>query len=174
MTDPPPLKSLDGRVAGFITRLLAYVTDVLTLIVIIGASAWLFSLVDQFIQDLIPSANPASLAGIFALLVPLIITFYYVMSWSLTGQTPGKMIMGLRIIGPDGYPPTVGKSFLRLIGYGVSMLALWMGYLWVLVDNDRRAWHDHMATTWVIYDFERRTAGESYQMATARDRRDET
>jgi len=169
MSDPAPLRSLDGRVAGFITRLLAYLTDVLTLVVIIGAGAWLFSLVDQFIQDLIPSANPASVAAIFALSVPLIITFYFVMFWSLTGRTLGKMVMGLRIIGPNGYPPTVGKSFLRLIGYGVSMLAFWMGYLWILVDNDRQAWHDHMATTWVIYDFERRTPGESYQMATARD-----
>lgn len=174
MTDPAPLKSVDGRVAGFITRLLAYLTDVLTLVVIIGAGAWLFSLVDQFVQEIIPSANPASVAAIFALLVPLIITFYFVMFWSLTGRTFGKMIMGLRIIGPEGHPPTVGKSFIRLIGYGVSMLAFWMGYLWILVDDDRQAWHDHMANTWVIYDFERRPPGETYQIAAARDQQAET
>lgn len=168
MSEPAPLDSLDGRVAGFVTRLLAYLVDVLTLVVIIGAGAWLFSLVDQFIQDLVPSANPASVAAIFALLVPLIITFYFVMFWSLTGRTLGKMVMGLRVIGPTGSPPSVGKSFVRLIGYGVSMLAFWMGYLWIIIAVDRRAWHDHMANTWVVYDFERRSAGEVYRIAATR------
>ncbi|MCL1594199.1 MAG: RDD family protein [Actinomycetia bacterium] len=63
---------------------------------------------------------------------------------------------------------SIGQSLWRLIGYGVSATVLWVGYLWVLVDNERQAWHDHMAKTWVIYDYERRSGGQVYAEFQAR------
>jgi uncharacterized RDD family membrane protein YckC len=77
--------------------------------------------------------------------------------------------MGLKVIRADGNPPTIGRSIIRFIGYGISAIVFWLGYLWVLVDNDRQAWHDHMAKTWVVYDYERRKQGEVYDSFVERN-----
>jgi uncharacterized RDD family membrane protein YckC len=79
------------------------------------------------------------------------------------------MVMGLRVIAVDGNPPTVGRSFVRLVGYGVSMVVFWMGYLWIIIDDERQGWHDHMATTWVVYDFARQKRGQAYEQTLARE-----
>ena len=57
----------------------------------------------------------------------------------------------------------MGRSLLRLIGYGLSALALWLGYVWIIIDDERQGWHDHLAGTYVIYDYERRRGGQIYE-----------
>ncbi|VAV97251.1 hypothetical protein MNBD_ACTINO01-2162, partial [hydrothermal vent metagenome] len=36
-------------------------------------------------------------------------------------------------------------------------------YFWVIIDDERQAWHDHIAKTWVVYDYERQKRGEIYE-----------
>jgi len=161
--------ALDGRVAGFVTRLMAYLLDLVVLVALIALGGWLFVLVDDFIQSFFPEGvDLISLSVLFAALIPILMIVYYVGFWSLTGRTPGKWVLGLRVVGSDGEPPRLGRSFIRLFGYVVSALAFWMGYLWVLVDNDRQAWHDHMAHTWVVYAFEPPRRGEDYERTKQR------
>ena len=88
-----------------------------------------------------------SLGGAYVFAVPLIIGAYYVGLWALTGATVGKWLLGLRIVGPDGNPPTIGRSVIRFIGYGLSAIVFFLGYIWVLFDEERRAWHDDLAGT---------------------------
>lgn len=152
---------LQGRVAGFITRLLAYVVDFAILAGVLVVGGWIASLIDSMFERM--GLNPSmDIATIYLFLVPVIFGFYFVVFWSLTGRTIGKWFMGLKVIRADGQPPTIGRSFIRFIGYGVSAIAFWLGYFWVLIDNDRQAWHDHMAKTWVVYDYERHKQGEIY------------
>lgn len=123
---------------------------------------WLAVLVDTMFDSM--GIDPrVDVATIYVFLIPLIIAMYFVTFWALTGRTIGKWFMGLKIIGPNGNPPTIGRSLVRLIGYAVSALALWMGYAWVIIDDERQGWHDHMAKTWVVYDYERRKGGDVYQ-----------
>ena len=68
-----------------------------------------------------------------------------------------------RVVSTDGRTPTIGRSILRVLGYAISAIVFWAGYLWVLVDKNRRAWHDHMASTWVVYDYSRDSRGSSYE-----------
>lgn len=72
--------------------------------------------------------------------------------WSFSGQTVGKWVMGLRVVGADGQPPPLGRAMIRFAGYLLSAAPLYLGFVWVLFDDDRRAWHDRLARTWVIYD----------------------
>lgn len=44
----------------------------------------------------------------------------------------------------------------RVLGYYISFLALFLGFLWVLVDDRRQGWHDKIADTIVVYDWEAR------------------
>ena len=59
--------------------------------------------------------------------------------------------MGLQVVSSDGADLGLGRSVLRFLGYIVSLLPLGAGFLWVLGDNERRGWHDHIARTQVIY-----------------------
>lgn len=161
--------ALEGRVAGFVTRLMAYLLDLVILVALIALGGWLFVLVDDFISSFFPEdARLLELSVVFVALIPILMISYYVGFWTLTGRTPGKWVLGLRVVGSDGEPPRFGRSFIRLFGYFVSALALWVGYLWVLVDNDRQAWHDHMARTWVVYAFKPPPRGQDYERTQQR------
>ena len=152
---------LQGRTAGFVTRLFAYVVDVVVLAGIVAVGGWIAILIDTVFEQMGLDLN-ADITTIYVFLIPFIFGLYFIVFWSLTGRTIGKWFMGLKVVRLDGKPPTVGRSVIRFIGYGLSAIVFWLGYLWVLIDSDRQAWHDHLAKTWVVYDYERRKQGEVY------------
>ncbi len=160
---------LQGRSAGFVTRLIAYLTDLAVVAGLLALTGWLVVVADSVIAGI--GLDPGvDLATLYAFMVPFIIATYYVVLWSLTGRTVGKWLMGLKVVGRNGEPPSVRGALVRLIGYGISALAAWAGYLWVIIDDERQAWHDHLARTWVIYDYERRRRGEIYETYRRRTR----
>jgi len=83
-------------------------------------------------------------------IVILISVGYYVGMIGLSGQTLGKRIMGLRVVGPDGDSPGILRALLReTIGRFCSAIVCMLGYLWVLWDSEQQAWHDKIAGTHV-------------------------
>ena len=56
----------------------------------------------------------------------------------------------------DGGPISGGQALLRLVGYWVSGLVFYLGFIWVFVDKRRRGWHDLIAGTVVVQRPERR------------------
>lgn len=71
--------------------------------------------------------------------------------WVFWSSTPGKLALGLVIVDANTYKPvTLRQVFLRLAGYVLSSLALFMGFFWIGVDKRRRGWHDYIAGTVVI------------------------
>ncbi len=81
---------------------------------------------------------------------------YFIWFHGSVGQTPGKMLLGLRVIQASGEKMTFGVAFLRWVGTLVSGLFLSLGYLWIAIDGKKQGWHDKIAATLVI-----RTASES-------------
>lgn len=77
---------------------------------------------------------------------------YFFLSVAIAGRTVGKALMGVRVVGLKGGRLPPGRSLLRAFAYLVSLIPLAAGFLWVLVDRDRRAWHDHIAGSRVVYD----------------------
>jgi uncharacterized RDD family membrane protein YckC len=76
--------------------------------------------------------------------------------WVERQGTPGKLVLGLRIVdAATGGVPTLGRFVLRYIGYLISALPLGLGYLWAIWDPRRQGWHDKMAGTLVIRDLRR-------------------
>jgi uncharacterized RDD family membrane protein YckC len=141
--------------------LFAYVIDFVVLAGIVALGGWIAVLIDSVFEKMGLDLR-TDIATIYVFLIPWILGLYFVAFWSLTGRTIGKWFMGLKVVRADGNPPTLGRSLIRFIGYGISAIVFWLGYLWVLIDSDRQAWHDHMAKTWVVYDYERRNQGEVY------------
>ena len=60
------------------------------------------------------------------------------------------MICHLKVVQENGEELTYGKSFLRVIGYFFSTIALNLGFLWVAFDRKKQGLHDKIAGTYVI------------------------
>jgi uncharacterized RDD family membrane protein YckC len=75
---------------------------------------------------------------------------YFISFHSWSGQTIGKMIMGIRVVTEDNKPLSPAIAFLRWAGYILSFAPLATGFLWSAVDKDHCAWHDRLAQTRVI------------------------
>jgi uncharacterized RDD family membrane protein YckC len=74
------------------------------------------------------------------------IGFVYTVSfWTVSGATPGKMILGLRIIKTDGNEIGKWRSLLRYVALGLCV-----GYLLAILNSKKRALHDYIAGTIVI------------------------
>tara|TARA_Y100000766_G_scaffold273816_1_gene275114 strand:+ start:261 stop:713 length:453 start_codon:yes stop_codon:yes gene_type:complete len=82
--------------------------------------------------------------------VPFIATFWF---WRRFLGTPGKMVLRLRVVDArTGEPLPVGQCVLRYIGYFVSALPLCLGFIWVVFDARKQAWHDKIAGSVVIVE----------------------
>jgi uncharacterized RDD family membrane protein YckC len=67
------------------------------------------------------------------------------------GTTPGKRALGMYVVKEDGQRAGFGTMLLReWVARAISGLVLGLGYLWILFDKDRQAWHDKLAGTYVV------------------------
>jgi uncharacterized RDD family membrane protein YckC len=90
----------------------------------------------------------------------LVLPFAYEVTLvALWGQTLGKRIVGIRVIGPDGQPPGWGRSLRRwLVPFALGMMPFigWLlgmaAFLRAAIVDDRRGFHDLAAGTAVLQD----------------------
>lgn len=66
------------------------------------------------------------------------------------GQTPGKMLCGIRIVSADGREPSWTQAVLRPAGYLLSWLPLGLGFVMAAFPPSKRALHDRLTQTRVI------------------------
>lgn len=77
---------------------------------------------------------------------------YYVAFTALYGATPGKMLLGIRVVKTDGRPVDWLTAFMReVVGKTLSTLPLGLGYLWAFFHPKRQTWHDLIADTLVVH-----------------------
>jgi len=123
-------------------RLVAYIIDV----VITFAIIIVLAIVGGLLAATVPLLSIIPFLAI--IVIPLVYFPYY---WAKTGQTPGMKQQGIRVVRDrDGGPITTGTAILRLIGYWVSGLVFYIGYIWIFIDKRRRGWHDLIAGTVVV------------------------
>ncbi|AWL12238.1 hypothetical protein HMF8227_01765 [Saliniradius amylolyticus] len=66
------------------------------------------------------------------------------------GQSPGKKLMGIRIVKLDASPMNLWESFGRYGGYGAGLATGLLGFLQLFWDSNRQAIQDKIAETLVI------------------------
>ncbi len=146
--------------AGFISRAIAFVLDIVVMsVAVLAAVALLQALLGFFTlyglvgQRVVQSSPFRDIVVVVIALIGVGVAIGYpVFFWVLLGQTPGKLLMGVRISRTNGQPLTVRRALLRYLGYWLSAIPLGLGFFWVLVDDHRQCWHDKLADTVVIYD----------------------
>ncbi len=75
---------------------------------------------------------------------------YFTLFHYLTGQTPGKMLLGLRVEADDRSDLPLSRAFLRSVGGLAALLPLGMGILSILFNSEQRGWNDRLAGTRVV------------------------
>jgi uncharacterized RDD family membrane protein YckC len=75
---------------------------------------------------------------------------YFLLFAVLGGQTPGQRLLGIRLVGAHGESPGLGAAAVRVLSAFAGMLPLFMGWVWMIFDMERRALHDHLARTYVV------------------------
>ena len=142
--------------AGFWIRVLASIIDGVAVIFLMAVLAIVESLV-QFLGLTITSRtqetmNPAAvLLGIVVWLVDMAIFFCYEPLFIYKmGATPGKMALGLKVIRPNGGAVALGRAFCRPLAKLLSAIILYIGYIMVAFDSEKRGLHDMICDTRVI------------------------
>lgn len=135
--------------AGIVTRGLAFGVDLAIAGVCFLVGAAMLGLVLWLAGGLQPDWLLGTIAG---LAWTLVAGSYFVLFWTVAGQTPGMRLMWLRVIGPTGSRPRLGRSALRFIGLLLSIAPAFTGFLPVLFDARRRGLHDFLAGTVVVHD----------------------
>jgi uncharacterized RDD family membrane protein YckC len=145
--------------AGFVSRAIAFTVDIVVMSGLLLVTIAFINAVLGFFTLYGVVGRSATVAGplhtavtvVLALIGVVIAVGYPVGFWVMIGQTPGKALMGLRVMRTDGQPLGLGRALLRYVGYWIAALPLFLGFLWVLGDPARRGWHDRLAGTCVVY-----------------------
>jgi uncharacterized RDD family membrane protein YckC len=78
--------------------------------------------------------------------------------WALVGQTPGMRFLSIRLTHHGSHDITLGLASRRFLAVILSLIPLGLGFLAVLRNPSRRAWHDRLTGTEVVYDAVQRGA----------------
>ena len=67
------------------------------------------------------------------------------------GRTPGKLLVNIRVIRADGRDAGLGVMVVRsVVGKFISALVFYLGFVWILIDENRQAWHDKLVDTFIV------------------------
>ena len=132
----------DDRPAGFWIRAWALVVDVVVFLLV------QFSLRYIAARLFGPEVeNDLSYQGAVLLFTLLFTLLYTSALHAICGQTIGKMVARVRVVGLDGELPAFGTAVLRYFGYFASLGTFTLGYLMAGLRRDKRALHDLIAGT---------------------------
>ena len=118
----PPAQSVQLVYAGFWRRLLATLIDsVLLLLVAYPTLVFVHGRQDLLFRMM--------LIGPIEVLLGLTVTLGTILFWIYRGATPGKMLMGVRVVNArTGEPASKIQLVVRYIAYYVSLLAVGLGF----------------------------------------------
>jgi uncharacterized RDD family membrane protein YckC len=143
-------RAIQGRSAGFVTRLSADVFDGL-LVALTWIGIYLFVGFVPFIAHPLRGFHlPAPAPWFSGLTFCALAIAYLTLTWSGAGRSIGKRIAGLRLERQEHDRIGGARSFARAILYVV----LPIGLLWVIVSRRNRSVWDIILSTEVVYDWD--------------------
>jgi uncharacterized RDD family membrane protein YckC len=80
----------------------------------------------------------------------LLLLAYHIGFWTWKQTTIGGIICQLRLVRVDGAPLAFADALVRGLSGIFSLAVVGLGFLWILRDPERQAWHDRIAGTLVV------------------------
>ena len=142
------------RPAGFFIRVLAYSIDnlILLLLTLVVACAAFVILERSGTHISFEVEELKRWLWLLCILPNTVLScLYFIYFHAVTGQTVGKLVCGLHVVTAEGARPLGwGRSIVRCVGYFLSSF-LYMGFVWVVFNRNKRGWHDYLAGSMVVY-----------------------
>jgi uncharacterized RDD family membrane protein YckC len=150
--------------AGFWIRLVAVILD--GIIVGVPLAIIFFVAEGSAVTDYANCLNSAGITGTLATtcessflgsvgyfeLIGLVVELaYFVILWSQLGGTLGQRMLGLHVVdAATGRNIGIGRAIGRFVGYVISGICLYIGFIWAAFDPRKQGWHDKIASTFVV------------------------
>jgi len=134
--------------AGFFQRLIAYLIDNVLLSILTGIVVAIGTMGSLAMMN-----NQTVVMAIMVLMWALIVIVYFgyfIYFYGTSGQTLGKKMLNIKVVSTDGTPLTYKKGLLRVIGYIIASIPIYIGYIWMLFDKNKQNWEDKIANTYVV------------------------
>jgi uncharacterized RDD family membrane protein YckC len=148
--------AFQGIPAGMVSRLFAFLLDVLTVDILFSIGQSLFALLFQVLAGRTWQTKDHQIASGVALAV--LVFIYFTVPIAVAGRTFGQTILGLKVRRVDGGDVGGWHATLRTITFPLSILLLGIGVLMGLLRSDRRMLQDVIASTDEVYDWDARAA----------------
>jgi uncharacterized RDD family membrane protein YckC len=155
---PPVIirESLQGKYAGFASRFTAFAVDVAVSIGVFMLALAAISFAATVLTGTDIAWNRGNTWVVVAYAAWVFVYFAY--SWAASGRTAGMALFGVRVVRDDGTDATGRRAVVRTLALPLSFLFLGLGFTGILLGDRRRALHDVIAGTAVIYSWDARAA----------------
>ena len=153
---PAEAVTSQGHYAGAISRFLAYAIDLAISTGVFALALKAIAFAVQVVTGKQISWHRQDIAIIVAFVAWQFLYFGY--SWAMSGRTAGMAVLGVRVVRADGVAAEPRRGVVRALVFPLSFLLFGLGFLGILVQRERRAMHDLIANTAVIYAWDARAA----------------
>jgi uncharacterized RDD family membrane protein YckC len=155
---PPVIarESLQGKYAGFASRFTAFAAD---MAVSLGVFLLALAAISFAARVLTGTDITWHKGDTWVIITYAAWAFaYFAYSWAASGRTAGMALFGVRVVTDDGTDAIGRRAVVRTLALPLSFLFLGLGFTGILLGDRRRALHDVIAGTAVIYSWDARAA----------------
>lgn len=129
--------------ATFWQRAFATFIDMVLMSVILGA---------VFLLIIMVADSMNSTIGMISIGSNLLMFVGVIYFWAKKQGTPGKIILGLRIVDRETLGEmSIAQMIIRQLMYIPSSFFM-LGFIWMLFDENNQCWHDKVSSTVVVRD----------------------
>ncbi len=158
VTNPVPTATPQPFVfASFKRRLVATLVDGLILLIIgyvlrvsLGIEITSHISSAKTLEELATISNSGITKYANFVSIALAFLYYFIFYVYFDGATPGKKLLGMKLVKTDGKPLNFATILVRHLFSFVSSSALFLGYIWTIFDSKKQTWHDKVAGTYVV------------------------
>jgi uncharacterized RDD family membrane protein YckC len=145
-----------GQYAGAPTRLVALALDIGIMWGLFSLGFLALNLAVQLLSNTKLTFSTGKVGWAVAVAVWQFVYFAY--QWALGGRTIADAFFGLRVVSKDGARIGVKTACIRSLFLFVSLAFIVLVGIAMLIQRERRALHDLVAGTAVVYDWDARAA----------------
>jgi uncharacterized RDD family membrane protein YckC len=165
----PARLGVTGHYAGPVSRAVATMLDIGIVFFAFTLGVAGFELLARVIIGLDLTGDRSGIGWLIGFLAWAFL--YVLVSLAVAGRTPGKGLIGLRVVSSNGTALTARRALGRTLVFPLSAAVFGLGFIGIVVGRQHRALHDVVAGTAVVYDWGGRPAEVSAPLSAFLSRR---
>jgi uncharacterized RDD family membrane protein YckC len=152
----PGGEGLEDHYAGIVSRFVGFFVDITAIAVLFSLAGTVLEYVLTILLRHPVHLGDSKLASNIALGVWALVYFAYPLS--VSGRTLGMALVGLRAVRADGARLPASRAVVRTLFLPLSLLLFGLGFALIALRRDRRALHDLIGGSAVVYAWDARAA----------------